>query len=116
MIASGSRRCRRIAHPRPRRLTPPASTTNLTPPMGATDWLRSRVHAWVDSRLDPAFRAKLRALPTRQNEYGYDPFGFNRDDAKVAALVARFFYRTYFRVEAHDVARVPTGRALLVSN
>jgi 1-acyl-sn-glycerol-3-phosphate acyltransferase len=84
--------------------------------MGATDWLRSRVHAWVDSRLEPAFRAKLRALPTRQNEYGYDPFGFNRDDAKVAALVARFFYRTYFRVETHHVERVPSGRALLVAN
>ena len=47
--------------------------------MGATEWLKSRVQAWVDSKLDPAFRAKLKALPTRQNEYGYDPFGFHRD-------------------------------------
>ena len=37
----------------------------------------------------PVFRAKLKALPTRQNEYGYDPFGFHRDEAKVAALVTQ---------------------------
>src|SRR3954468_11442507 len=84
--------------------------------MGAADWVRDRVQAWVDSKLDPAFRAKLKALPTRQNEYGYDPFGFNRDDAKFAALVTRFLYTSYFRVEAHDVDRVPSGRVLLISN
>jgi 1-acyl-sn-glycerol-3-phosphate acyltransferase len=84
--------------------------------MGAGDWLRSRVQEWVDSRLDPEFRARIRALPTRQNEYGFDPFGFNRDDAKLAALFTRFLYYVYFRVEAHDVDRVPAGRVLLVSN
>jgi 1-acyl-sn-glycerol-3-phosphate acyltransferase len=84
--------------------------------MGAMDWLKTRVQTWVDSKLDPVFRAKLKALPTRQNEYGYDPFGFHRDEAKVAALVTRFLYRNYFRVETHDVQNVPKGRALLVSN
>jgi 1-acyl-sn-glycerol-3-phosphate acyltransferase len=84
--------------------------------MGATGWLKSRVQSWVDRRLDAGFTAKLKALPTRQNEYGYDPFGFHRDDAKVAALVARFFHEFYFRVESHGVERVPSGRVLLVSN
>jgi 1-acyl-sn-glycerol-3-phosphate acyltransferase len=84
--------------------------------MGATDWIKNRVQTWVDSKLEPAFRAKLRALPTRQNEYGYDPFGFNRDEAKIAALVARFFYRVYFRVEAHGVEKIPKGRVLLIAN
>jgi 1-acyl-sn-glycerol-3-phosphate acyltransferase len=84
--------------------------------MGATDWLKSRVSAWVDSRIEPSFRAKIKALPTRQNEYGYDPFGFNRDDAKTAVLIARFFHTYWFRVETHDIDRVPPGRVLLVSN
>ncbi len=84
--------------------------------MGATAWLKSRVQSWVDSKLDPGFRAKLKALPTRQNEYGYDPFGFHRDEAKIAALVTHFLYRSYFRVEAHGVQNVPNGRVLLVSN
>jgi 1-acyl-sn-glycerol-3-phosphate acyltransferase len=84
--------------------------------MGAAEWVKHRVAAWVDSKLDPGFRAKLKALPTRQNEYGYDPFGFNRDEAKVAVLVSRFLYRSYFRVEAHGVQSVPRGRVLLVAN
>ncbi len=84
--------------------------------MGATGWIKSRVQDWVDNRLDPVFRAKLKALPTRQNEYGYDPFGFHRDEAKLAALVIQFLYRHYFRVEAHGIESVPSGRVLLVSN
>jgi 1-acyl-sn-glycerol-3-phosphate acyltransferase len=84
--------------------------------MGARDWVKARVAEWVDSRLEPAFRAKLRALPTRQNEYGFDPFGFNRDDAKLVVLLTRFLYKVYFRVEAFGVERVPAGRVLLVSN
>src|SRR5260370_21005897 len=84
--------------------------------MGATEWIKSLVQAWVDSKPDPAFRAKLKALPTRQNEYGYDPFGFHRDEAKVAALVTHFLYRNYFRVEAHGLQNLPPRRVLLVSN
>src|SRR5262249_43223554 len=45
-----------------------------------------------------------------------DPFGFHRDDAKVAMLVVNFLYRHYFRVEAQGVQSVPKGRVLLVSN
>jgi 1-acyl-sn-glycerol-3-phosphate acyltransferase len=84
--------------------------------MGVGDWVKARMQGWVDSHLEPQFRAKLKALPTRQNEYGFDPFGFNREDAKVAALIARFFYKYYFRVESFGVERVPAGRVLLISN
>src|SRR5438270_12480937 len=58
----------------------------------------------------------LKAMATRQTEYGYEPLGFHRDEAKIAALVTSFLYRTYFRVEAHGVHNVPKGRVLLVSN
>src|SRR3954468_9685478 len=84
--------------------------------MGATEWIKTRVASWVDRQLDPAFKQKLKALPTRQNEYGYDPFGFHRDDAKVATLIADFLYHKYFRVEAHGVEQVPNGRVLLCAN
>src|ERR1700761_2839928 len=84
--------------------------------MGAVGWVKSRVQDWVDSKLDPVFRAKLKALPTRQNEYGFDPFGFHRDEAKVAALVTQFLYKHYFRVETDGVHNIPPGRVLLVSN
>lgn len=59
---------------------------------------------------------RIKALPTRQNEYGYDPFGFNREEAKAAMLVSRWLYRRYFRAEVHGLEQIPTGRVLLVSN
>jgi 1-acyl-sn-glycerol-3-phosphate acyltransferase len=84
--------------------------------MGVTGWMKERFSRWVDARFDPEYLAKIQALPTKQNEYGYDSFGFHRDDAKVGALIVRFFYRNYFRVESHGVENVPRGRVLLVSN
>ena len=82
----------------------------------ASDWLKQRAYRWVDQQFDPAMREKLKALPGRQNEYGYDSFGFHRDDLKVAALIAKFFHHTYFRVESHGAEQIPEGRVLIVSN
>lgn len=82
--------------------------------MGVTNWLKERAAELVDTQVD--IRAKTRALAVRQNEYGYDPFGFHRDTLKYAVLVARFFHRTYFRSEVHDIHHVPPGRVLLVAN
>lgn len=55
-------------------------------------------------------------LPTRLNEYGFDPFGFDPTYARkmIAAMV--LFYRHWFRVETSGIDRVPKGRVLLISN
>ncbi len=85
--------------------------------MGAGQWLRQRVSDYVDSRLGPEIEERTRALTVRQNEYGYDSFGFSREHLKYALLVSRFLYRKYFRVDVHGIENVPaTGRVLLVSN
>jgi 1-acyl-sn-glycerol-3-phosphate acyltransferase len=70
----------------------------------------------IDTRFDAAFLKQIEELPTRQNEFGYDPFGFNRQDAKVALLLSRFLYRTYFRVQPFGLNNVPDGRVLLIAN
>lgn len=70
----------------------------------------------MEGHFEPDFREKLKALPARQNEYGYDSFGFHRDDVKVAALIARFFHRYYFRVESHGAENIPDGRVLIIAN
>jgi len=59
---------------------------------------------------------RIKSLPTRQNEYGYDPFGFNREEAKLAVLVIRWLYRSYFRCRVHGIDQVPAGRVMLVAN
>jgi 1-acyl-sn-glycerol-3-phosphate acyltransferase len=77
---------------------------------------RSHFRRWLDSQLDPSFLQKLMAVPTRQNEYGYDPFGFNRDEAKIAVVLTKWLYRYYFRVETSGIENIPSGRVLLVAN
>lgn len=71
---------------------------------------------WVESRYSDEELERLKSLPTRQNEYGYDPFGFHRDDAKVAVLFIRWLYRHYFRTQVHGIENLPPGRLMLVAN
>jgi 1-acyl-sn-glycerol-3-phosphate acyltransferase len=85
--------------------------------MGVSDWVRRRVSGFVESRLGPDYQARTKALTVRQNEYGYDEFGFNRDSLKYGLLFARWLYRVYFRAEATGIENIPaTGRVLFVAN
>lgn len=84
--------------------------------MGFASWLKDRAEELIDSRLGPDFRETTKALAVRQNEYGYDPFGFHRESLRYAALAAQFLYRSYFRCETHGIENVPEGRVLLVAN
>ncbi len=59
---------------------------------------------------------RLSKVPTRVNDFGYDPFGFSPTEVRPSALFASLLYRYYFRVETHDIERVPQGRVLLVAN
>lgn len=70
----------------------------------------------LDRLVDDELRARHARLDLHLNEYGYDRWGASRDDQLRMLAVARFFHRHYFRVEAHDIERVPDGRVLLVGN
>ena len=60
---------------------------------------------------------RTQALVVHGNEFGFDPFGLSRDSVRVAATVARFLYRHYFRAESHGIENIPSsGRVILVSN
>jgi 1-acyl-sn-glycerol-3-phosphate acyltransferase len=59
---------------------------------------------------------RIRRIPTRLNAYGYDAWGFHPDTAKRAMLFTTLFYRYWFRAETHGIERIPSGRALLISN
>jgi 1-acyl-sn-glycerol-3-phosphate acyltransferase len=74
------------------------------------------LRSWVNSLLSDELHARLRNLPLKQNEYGFDSFGFSPEDAKLAVLIAHFFYRHYFRVEVHGIENIPDGGMLLVAN
>ncbi len=59
---------------------------------------------------------RIARIPTRINEYGYDPFGFDPGFARPLLLTMAAFYRHWFRVETRGVERIPAGRVLLIGN
>ena len=59
---------------------------------------------------------RLRKIPTRLNEYGYDAWGMRPRSLVDQFLFSAILYRYYFRVETHGAANVPAGRVLLIGN
>jgi 1-acyl-sn-glycerol-3-phosphate acyltransferase len=68
------------------------------------------------SRLTREIDERVSRIPTRLNEYGYDPFGFDPEFARPMVLLLTLVYRHWFRVETRGVERVPRGRVLLIGN
>lgn len=67
-------------------------------------------------RLDRELAARLREAPIELNRYGYDAYGYHPDVARRTLLTSALLYRYYFRVETHDIDRVPSGGVLLIGN
>jgi len=59
---------------------------------------------------------RLRKIPNRLNEYGFDPFGLSPGSVRTSALPGLLLYRYYFRTETFGIERVPSGRVLLIAN
>jgi 1-acyl-sn-glycerol-3-phosphate acyltransferase len=79
--------------------------------------IQERLRAWTFELGGTELRDRLARLTPPGNEYGVDPFGFDLDYAVAAIAPVLWLYKKYFRVEVHDIDRVPaTGRVLLVSN
>src|SRR5687767_10230844 len=56
------------------------------------------------------FESRAQVLRERYAAVGGDPFGFDPDTARQAAMVSAFFHRMYFRTEVYDIDHVPKGR------
>lgn len=59
---------------------------------------------------------RIRKIPTRLNEFGFDPWGLCPATVRESVLPALALYKYYFRVATHDIERIPPGRALLIAN
>jgi 1-acyl-sn-glycerol-3-phosphate acyltransferase len=71
----------------------------------------------VLDRLVPAeVHDRIGRVVIHENEFGFDPFGFNREMLKYASVGAWFLYRKYFRAESTGLENIPPGRVLLISN
>jgi 1-acyl-sn-glycerol-3-phosphate acyltransferase len=79
--------------------------------------IQDRIDDFFVDRLDPELWERIRTMDAGQNEYGYDPFGFQPDFLKYILPIAHFLYRDYFRTEVHGMEQIPdSGPVLLVSN
>ncbi len=59
---------------------------------------------------------RLARIPTKLNEFGYDPWGLDIRSVQSALTVATVLYRYYFRVEVSGIDNLPEGRVLLIAN
>jgi 1-acyl-sn-glycerol-3-phosphate acyltransferase len=80
-----------------------------------SDELRRSLRSWTDSLAGERAEA-LRTLHRPSNEFGVDRFGFDVDYLLAAMAPFIWLYKNYFRVETHDISKVPPGRVLLVGN
>jgi 1-acyl-sn-glycerol-3-phosphate acyltransferase len=74
-------------------------------------WLRNPLRD-----LQREIEERVARIPTRLNQYGYDPFGFDPDSVRPLLMPMAFFYRYWFRVESSGTENVPEGRVLLIAN
>lgn len=76
-------------------------------------WRRRLAERFVS----PEMRAKMARIEADLGELGVDPFGFDPEAAKFAAVPVEWLYNHYFRVEAFGIENVPDhGRVLIVAN
>ena len=65
----------------------------------------------------PEIEEALSKTPKPVGSFGYDPWGYNDNVAKVGMGFAKLLYEKYFRVTASGLENIPkTGRALIVPN
>lgn len=79
--------------------------------------MRERLEGALIGAIRPEVWERIRTMDAGQNEYGYDPFGFEPEALKYVAPPAVALYRHYFRVETFGIEDVPDdGPVLLISN
>lgn len=76
------------------------------------------INQWVKRRLvTPQASETIDRIPKPLGSFGFDPWGYNRDTAKLGLSAASWLYDHYFRVTVEGLEHVPAqGRVLLVPN
>jgi 1-acyl-sn-glycerol-3-phosphate acyltransferase len=81
----------------------------------STSWTRHLLPGPI-RRLETEIEECLAKAPIPLNDFGFDPYGFHAPSARRLLLPAALLYRYWFRVETHDIGRVPAGGVLLIAN
>jgi 1-acyl-sn-glycerol-3-phosphate acyltransferase len=66
--------------------------------------------------LDAEIATQIDAAPLATNDFGFDPWGFEKDTARRCFFTSALLYRYYFRVQTRGIENLPPGRVLLIGN
>jgi 1-acyl-sn-glycerol-3-phosphate acyltransferase len=67
--------------------------------------------------ISPEIEEAMAKTPKPVGSFGYDPWGYNENVAKIGMGVTKLLYEKYFRVIAHGLENIPkNGRVLIVPN
>lgn len=81
------------------------------------DRLEAAVEDACLSSIDSKLWERIQNMEAGQNEYGYDPFGFEPEFLKYVIPLAKWVYDEYFRTEVYGIDNIPDeGPVLLVAN
>lgn len=80
------------------------------------DTVKWALRQWTDGMVGGHLDERASQIAHVENEFGVDPFGFDLDYAMSAIAPFLWLYKNYFRVETRGLAKIPSGRVLLVSN
>lgn len=65
----------------------------------------------------PELEELFARIPKPVGSFGYDPWGYNENSAKLALGAMKWLYDRYFRVTAHGLEHIPAqGRLLVIAN
>ena len=83
---------------------------------GGPGVLESRLPGRLRDLLEE-IRARAARMVTSVNEYGVDPFGYDREGSTYIALLGALVHRYWFRVETRGIENLPSsGPVLIVGN
>ena len=66
--------------------------------------------------LDAEIAERIEQSPLATNDFGFDPWGLEKETARRCFFGSALLYRYYFRVETRGIENLPAGRALLIGN
>lgn len=59
---------------------------------------------------------RIKSVPLKLNSAGFDPWGVDPDTIRLVVSAVKWLYTDYFRVETHNIDRVPSGKVILAAN
>jgi 1-acyl-sn-glycerol-3-phosphate acyltransferase len=83
--------------------------------LGLRPYLDGILPSFLDE-IEAEVDERLARIPTKLNEFGYDPWGLDIRSVRSALIFTTVLYRYYFRVDVFGIDNLPPDRVLVIAN